>query len=308
MGERVVIFAVVLAACGGSSGGDGDGGGGGGGIDAGTADAAYVPPYASCAGEGAPTTPPSGSLCLVPMDPGVGTVPLAVIEHEFVTYEGVPAVHIRIVLDPTFADNTYGANTIGWSRDHKFGDLVGSDHCEVVVLNSAGEVVFDFWLDYLTADASAPCGYSSLGVSGGEGRVNLGDESAILAWTSSIDTNLNDRGYCDGYLVDSPATDAMCTPNPAAPDWDFRVVYEVWIALSAFDPTAFGSAYMSSVHASPSKFDTNTVEVEPGECPCPEDVDTSQCEPPPTTGDCVNDSECGDNEFCYDSHCVPIID
>jgi len=137
----------------------------------------------------------------------------------------------------------------------------------------------------------------------------VGDPAAILAWSSSMDRNLNERGYCDGYLVDSPASDEMCTPNPSAPEWDFRVIYEVWIALSAFDPNAFGSAYMSSVHASPSNVGTNIVEVAPGECPCPPDVDTGDCGGgPPPSGDCTNDTECLTAEFCYDGHCVPIID
>jgi len=301
------MIALVVPACGDDAAGPPTGDGGITGGD-GAMTLPWAEPYAECAGGGAATMPPGTSLCLVPTDPTYGTTPLAVIEHELVTYMGVPAVHIRIVLDPTFADNTYGTNIVGWMRDHRFGDLVGSDHVEVVALNANGEVIFDFWLDYLTADDTAPCGYSSLGVSGGEGRVNLGDETAILAWTSSIDDNLNARGYCDAYLVDSPATDAMCTPNPAAPDWDYRVVYEVWIARSAFDPVGFGSAYMSSVHASPSKFDTNTVEVEPGECPCPEGFEPSYCETiPPPPGDCTGDGDCGENEFCYTGHCVPIL-
>jgi hypothetical protein len=138
--------------------------------------------------------------------------------------------------------------------------------------------------------------------------VNVGDPSAILAWTTSIDQNLNDRGYCD-YLTDSPATDASCTPNAAAPDWDFRVVYELWVARSAFDPEGFGSAYMSFVHASPSKASTNTVNVVPGECPCPPDVDLGDCAQNPTpSGDCDSDAACGDHEFCYGGQCIPIID
>lgn len=173
----------------------------------------------------------------------------------------------------------------------------------IVALDKDGNPVFDLAIDYLSQDPDAPCGYSSLGPFGGEGDVNLGDPEAILGWTTSISDNLNERGYCEDYLVDSPATDENCTPNADAPDWDYRVVYEVWLALSAFDPSGFGSAYMSEVHASPSKYDTNTVEVDPGKC-------DDDCQDPDGcgAGDCVDSSECGDYEFCYDGECVPEVE
>jgi hypothetical protein len=290
------VFACVIAVgCGSKSGG---------GADAGSDASTYVPPYAQCMGTGQPPAPPAGSLCLVnPMQPP-GTSPIAVIEHEFVTYMGIPAVHISVVFDPTFADNTYGANAVGWSRARKFGDLVGSDHAVITVLDSLGTEVLRFNLDYITADSTAPCGYRCLGVDGGDGKLLVGMRSAILGFTSSLDRNLNERGYC-GYLTDSPATDENCTPNPAAPDWDFRIVYEVWIDVAAFSPGAFGSAYMSNVHASPSKAATNTVDTTPGECPCIP-IDNYQCDEPPG-GPCTTNDQCPTEQFCYDGQCLPII-
>jgi hypothetical protein len=264
----------------------------------------YIPPFQDCAGTGISPLPPSGSLCLVnpvmPVSP-----PLAVIEHEHVTYQGVDAIHIRVILDPLFVDNTYGTTAVDWGRSHTFRDLVGSDRATIVVLDSSGTVVFDFDLDYISMDPAAPCGYRSLGVDGGEGKLRIGNRSAIVGWTSSLDRNLNERGHC--LTTDSPATDASCTPNAAAPDWDFRVVYEVWLALDAFQP-AFGSAHMSFVHASPSKADTNTVTVEPGECPCVE-LDRYQCDPPssPPPGGCSAHSDCPSETFCYENHCIPVI-
>jgi hypothetical protein len=288
-------------------GGDDDGGstpgadgGGDPGADGGTS---YEPPYGNCAGE-EDTSPPDDELCLYDEADPEATDPIAVIEYEFVTYEGQDAVHIRLVFDPTFADNTYGANAVGWtSHDHKFGDLVGSDHATIVALDKNGEPVFDLDVDYLSQDAEAPCGYSSLGPFGGEGKVNLGDPDAILGWTTSISQNLNERGYCEDYLVDSPATDENCTPNADAPNWDYRVVYELWLALSAFDPAGFGSAYMSEVHASPSKYDTNTVEVDPRTC-------DDDCQDPDGCGggECSLSDECEDYEFCYDGECVPVVE
>jgi hypothetical protein len=298
-------FWVVLAglslvlACGDS--GDGDSGDDG---DDGDDGAPYAPPFESCAGESEPPAPPDDSLCLGAEGDDPDAPPLAVIEQEFVTYEGIEAVHLRLVLSPDFVDNTYGANAVGWiEHDHKFRDLVGSDHADIVMLDTSGDVIFDLSLDFLSEDPDAPCGYSCLGVAGGEGEIRTGEESAILAWTSSMDDNLNARGYCEDYLVDSPATDADCTANADAPDWDFRVVYEVWVRRDAFDPAGFGSAFMSYVHASPSKADENTLDVVPETCPCVEDVDTGECEGGPP-GECVP-GECGDGQYCDEGTCTP---
>lgn len=293
---RSIAVAISVTACSGLGAGGDDP----------SVDPPYVPPYKDCAGTGVAPTPPAGSLCLVdPMTPM--SPPLAVIEHELVMYAGTDAVHISVILDPAFVDNTYGATARAWGRSHTFKDLVGSDRATVVVLDASGIIAFDFDLDYISPDPSAPCGYRSLGVAGGEGKVRTGDPSAILGWTSSLDRNLNERGYC-AFTTDSPATDDSCTPNAAAPDWDFRVVYEVWIAREAFSPVGFGSAYMSFVHASPSKAGTNTVTVEPGECPCLE-IDRNTCEPPPPPmpQGCNGNSECPAETFCYDGHCIPII-
>ncbi len=261
----------------------------------------YQPPYAACSGGQMPS-PPASSLCLSNPTAPTGSPPIAVIEHEFVAYMGVPAVHIRVVFDPAFADNTYGVNAIGW-KTHTFKDLVGSDHATIAAVDVTGAKVLEFDLDYITADASAPCGYRCLGVDGGEGKMLFGPRSAVLGWTTSLDQNLNERGYCS-YITDSPATDESCTPNPAAPDWDFRVVYEVWLAESAF-PNMFGSAYMSFVHASPSKLATNTVTTQPGECPCTS-IDPGDCAPPPG-GSCTTSDQCPTEQFCYNSQCIPTV-
>lgn len=295
---------VLAVGCGGDddAGGDGAPGADAGGDPGADAASPYEPPYGDCAGA-EETDPPDAQLCLHDEE-NPEADPVAVIEYEFVTYQGQEAVHIRLVFDPTFADNTYGASAVGWSRDHKFGDLVGSDHAVIVALDRDGEVVFDLAVDYLSQDDEAPCGYSSLGPFGGEGDVNVGDPEAILGWATSISLNLNERGYCEDYLVDSPATDESCTPNADAPSWDYRVVYELWLARSAFDPAGFGSAYMSEVHASPSKYDTNTVEVDPRTC-------EEDCQDPDGCGggECTpGGGECEEYEFCYDGECVPVVE
>jgi hypothetical protein len=78
--------------------------------------------------------------------------------------------------------------------------------------------------------------------------------------------------------VDSPATDANYTPNPQAPAWDFRVVYEAWIDVAAFGAAGFGGATIEYVHASPAKGGEDTLHVKPGDCPCP--PDDPKCTPP----------------------------
>jgi hypothetical protein len=302
-----VLSLSLAVACGGTSSGTGDGSGdGNGGADAGPGggDGDYTPPFGECAGEG--VQPPSdNAVCLVDEgadDPSTAP-PLAIIEHDFTTWEGIPAVHIRIILDPKFVDNTYGDTRVGYTTGHSFKDLWESDKCEMVVLNAQGEVVFDLSIDYISQDPDADCGWASLGPFGGDGGIKVGDPDAILHWETSLSKNLNERGYCD-YLENSPATDENCTPNPDAPDWDFRVVYDIWIARSAFDPVGFGSAYMSEVHASPSKRGPgqNVVQVQPEPCEGCEDVDGCG------GGQCSGDGECSEYEFCYDGQCLAIVE
>lgn len=204
------------------------------------------------------------------------STPAATIEQIVEMLDGKKVLHLRVTFDPGFVDNTYGANAVGWSADpvdggkmpkggHTFKDLVGSDHVELKLNDALGQLALHFRLDYVSADASRPCGYGSLGVSGGEGKMLLGSASSILAAASSLDRNLNGCGYC--YTVDSPATDARYTPNPATPRWDYRVVYEVWIDAAAFGAAGPGDVLLENVHASPAKSESHTVSVKKGDCP-----------------------------------------
>jgi hypothetical protein len=161
---------------------------------------------------------------------------------------------------------------------HTFNDLVGSDHAELQLLDADGAVVVQFKLDYLSASDAATSGFESLGVSGGEGRLIVGDEAVILASTTSMDRNLEACGL-SGFLEDSPATDAAYTPNADALEWDYRVSYEVWIAADAFEGAGFGSALIQLVHASPSKLAGDSVDVKPA--PCPLDSTNPELEPEP---------------------------
>jgi hypothetical protein len=205
-------------------------------------------------------------------------VPAATIEHVLETIEGVDSVHVRLTLDPRFVDNTYGVNSIGWgNRGHTYKDLDRSDHAQLLMYDGDGNLAVDFAIDYITTDVS-------LGVTGGDGDVFTGDPALILDSSTSLHKNLNERGY-GSYLQDSPVTDDDYTPDPAAPDWDYRVVYEAWIDLAAFGSAGFGNADVEYIHASPAKTADDTIIVDPD--PCPPDWDPE--------GDC-NDPDGCDND------------
>lgn len=207
--------------------------------------------------------------CLLPPK---GAMPAATLEQVLECASGKDAVHLRLTFDPAFVDNTFGTGSIGWphKRGHTFDkDLIKSDHAELMASDADGKEVVHFKLDYVSADPNAPSGYGSLGVRGGDGAMITGDPVWIVQWNTSISRNLNERGY-KSYTVDSPATDDKYTPNPMAPEWDYRVVYEAWIDIAAFGSAGFGDATIESVHASPSKSGEDTVTVKPGKCPPPE--------------------------------------
>lgn len=250
---------------------------------------------ASCTGSceaqgGDPTTQvirPPATLCFsgegdpTPEDPSV------VIEQVIESVDGKQYVHLRVTFDPAFTDNTFGAGSCcGWpkQRGHRFSDLTGSDHTELLLTNGSGETVMNFKVDLITQDPSAACGFGTLGVTGGDGAVLQGDAKHVLAVATSLDRNLNGCGYCEDAAcgpsgdctVDSPATDANYTPNPATPNWDYRQVYEVWVDLEAFASAGFGQAYITYTHSSPAK-GKDTITVTPS--PCPPEWDTPYCPP-----------------------------
>jgi hypothetical protein len=266
-------------------------------------------------GDGGTVIRPPATLCFSGEGDPTPEDPSAVIEQVIEEVNGQRYVHIRITFDPAFTDNTYGEGTSsGWPQKggpkppkddkgmgmpgkggmempkgdakpgHTFGDLTGSDHTELLLTNGSGDTVMSFKVDLISENADSPCGYGTLGVRGGDGKMILGDASDILAVATSTDRNLNGCGYCESSAcgssgdctVDSPATDDDFTPNPATPNWDYRQVYEVWIALDAFGDEGFGQAYITYTHSSPAKAG-NTIEVEP--TPCPPEWDEPYCPP-----------------------------
>src|SRR5262249_19139047 len=153
--------------------------------------------------------------------------------------------------NPFFVDNTYGSTAIGWGatdagapamgkggmpmpmkHGHTFFDLLDSDHAEFDFRDASGAIVLSFNLDYCSAHKNAPGGSACVGVAGGDGKMLAGTATSIVYYNSSLARALGPCGY-SSYTPASPATDASYPPTPAAPDWDYRVVYDVWVLKSA---------------------------------------------------------------------------
>jgi hypothetical protein len=183
-----------------------------------------------------------------------------------VVYNGQTAVYVRVTFNKAFVDNTYGVNSSDYNKKghHNFKDLVESDKCEIFFADANGNLAMHLIVDYITQSQGASSGYACLGVTGGEGNVIMGDASDVLAARSSLHVNLNDYGYV--LTQDSPATDKNYTPNPTYPKWIFDVWYEVWVKWSAFGAGGPSRAYITGIHASPSKIGPKSLTVTPGQC------------------------------------------
>jgi protocatechuate 3,4-dioxygenase beta subunit len=173
-------------------------------------------------------------------------------------------VTIRTTFSKTFVDNTYGTSAIGWPSGHSFGNLTGSDKLGWSIKDANGVVKLAFEQDYISSGSGFPSGYGTLGFGGDGNSPTVGLASDVLAFNTSMDVNFNDYGYV--LTTNSPATDALYTPNPSYPNWINDVWYEVTIKLSAFGAAGFGYPDIATVHASPSKTGNNTEVVNPTSC------------------------------------------
>ncbi|MCB9185744.1 MAG: hypothetical protein H6601_03275 [Flavobacteriales bacterium] len=207
--------------------------------------------------------PAEGELCFASPDAPEATAQ-SIWTSVWSTDANTGLMTIRVTLAPTFVDNTYGTNTIGWPADnHTFNHLKGSDHLQLALYDANDVKQLEFKMDYIDTDGSVPSGYSSLGLDGNGGMVE-GNSNYIVDITSSLDKNFNEYGYV--LTTNSPATDGDYTPNPSYPNWIYEVWYEAVIDLQAFGNVGFGYPEMTSVHASPSKTGNNSEDVEPVPC------------------------------------------
>jgi len=307
-----------------TGGGDGDGAGQGGDGDStpggGPNDGDFIPSFPGAGSSDASEPLQGGELCDTVSDGTIEAVnehtrcffgpedrvnPAATIEQVLECVDGVDVLHLRLTFDPNFVDNTYGDGSVGWNENRPHTndkDLVKSDHAELLLVDGDGEVAMQFKMDYIEIDPDAPGGFSNQCVSGGDGEVIEGDPAAITGCMTSLDRNLNERGY-DEYSVDSPATDENYTANPDAPEWDYRMVYEVWVDTDTFGDAGFAGAFINYVHASPAKIPESTIEVTPGECPPCQPAPDAPCaeQDIPTPGDGDSDPPPGDGP-CSDGN------
>ncbi len=173
---------------------------------------------------------------------------------------------VRATLSRNFVDNTYGVNVVGWPGQHKFSQLTGSDQLQMALYDTGGTKRMEFKIDYLTADSSAPSGYKTKGVTGGDGGMLVGSASDVVAALTSLDVNFNTYGYV--LTVDSPKTDASYTANPTYPNWIWDVWYEATVKPGPFaSGGGFGRPSITGLHASPSKVGSNTCPVVQVSCP-----------------------------------------
>jgi len=250
----------------------------------------------------------AGSTCFFGED---SDVPSATVEHITEVSAGEEYVHLRVIFDPDFVDTTYGECSLetGWSskRGHTLKDLYKSDHVELKLYDCDDELAMHFKLDFIEDGMPTDCGYASAGVTGGDGKMFVGDPDHVLATTSSLDRNMNGCGYCDEESSPCPGGEGY-EVSPDAPEWDFRMVYELWVSAEAFGSAGFCRPGIEYVHASPAKGKSDTVLVEPDECPPPDGPPPEEdcppnyelflasegeylCAGPPTNGECPDGYE-----------------
>jgi hypothetical protein len=153
----------------------------------------------------------------------------------------------------TVSDNTYGANAIGWGAagGRSFQDLWHSDYAEFQFRNGGGDVVLQFRYDYLSPTAKEPSGYGTLGVSGGDGGIVVGNANRVIFVATSLSHQLNTVPFINQlpiYTVNSPALN-----DPLSRSWEYRTIYTAVIDRRAFGPSEFGSVSLIEAHNSPAK-------------------------------------------------------
>ena len=173
---------------------------------------------------------------------------------------------IRATLNKDYVDNTYGTTASGWGlKGHKFTDMLSSEFLQMTLNDNNGFKRMEFKIDYLSASTSVPSGFKTLGVTGGDGSMIVGNLNDIVSVKTSLDENLNTNGYW--LPVHSPATNAYYNQNPQYPYWNYDVWYEVTVKANAFGAAGIGNPTIKTLNASPSKMGTSVEAVTIGQCP-----------------------------------------
>jgi hypothetical protein len=84
---------------------------------------------------------------------------------------------------------------------HKFSDLTGSDEAQFQIFDANGNKTLDFDFDCISSASTSiyPSGYGTLGATGGDGKLNVGDSAWILG-------TLAPATLSDGMVVRSTTT------------------------------------------------------------------------------------------------------
>jgi hypothetical protein len=217
----------------------------------------------------APTSTPTPTATPLPIigeQCYIGTFNTAISAYVSWRSNGNNTTTVFTQFSKNLVDNTYGTGAIGWgTKGHKFDDLVKSDYLQLALYDSIGALKMEFQVDYIDR-ITLPPGYKTLGVSGGDGKMLIGNASDVAGVRTSLSENLNTFGY--GLTLNSPATDANYTPNAQYPNWIYDVWYEVTVRNSAF-PAGFSHPLIRLVSADPSKTGNNIEWLTPGPCDSP---------------------------------------
>ncbi|MDK1118580.1 MAG: pilus assembly protein [Anaerolineae bacterium] len=190
------------------------------------------------------------------------------------------SVTVLATFSTTFNDNTYNYNdapnhkhTSWGAKTHTFNKLEHSDHLRFDMKDANGITFFDAKVDYLYEDETTdPFTYYTGGVTKGDSKIYSGNDGMVKDVKTSLDENLklpdcnqailllNSPKIYDNYVQD-PNDPTYC------PDWDFSVWFEITIDASAIPDEGFGYPSIASIHASPAKTSSSTLEVQPGADP-----------------------------------------
>ncbi|GAX62099.1 type IIA topoisomerase (DNA gyrase/topo II, topoisomerase IV), A subunit [Candidatus Scalindua japonica] len=178
-------------------------------------------------------------------------------------------ISLAFIQPLSLVDNSYGDNSIGWGSDapsgknHNYEDLTESDKAQFVFTDGNDNTVLDIVLDYAHEFSGGAVASS---VTEGDGKVNTGLSSDVMATASSLEYNYNIYGSSNTELFgdgsSSPLTGSDTTydvEDADLADWVFASVYELRVDGRVFSENGFGDVEIAVVHNSPNKIAKNKV-------------------------------------------------
>ncbi len=162
-------------------------------------------------------------------------------------YEGASMCYWALVVDRGFNDNVYADSDTpymlldGWTTDHGFSKLLGSDNAKFDISYPGGSYS-SLGFDYLNGTS----GNWSSGQTGKDGSAAPGT-GPYAAAMSSLHWNLENSGWTD--LTHSPAYDYN---DDISRYWEWQMIYEFSIPKNKLGG-ACGMVTLASAHNSPSK-------------------------------------------------------